>query len=647
MAAAADVTRVTGSKEKAAVAAVAGRGRVAHTSDTRTELAAMFPYAWHSLCHTVLRGVSKPYVAETPRGGKRDRKRRRRTAGNDIENAPGLCAWMSAVHRQWLRTQQLVQGSSLVRHGTLQAGDDGPSPPQEPSSAAAPLAIPAAGEGSPGDGWSLAQWTEFVDRLAAPLPVPLVVPSRSAAERGSAAPLLPECVTLSPGELFGKLVEHESGGGGHTAAAVTREACEKGGEQAAAAATAETAVPGQREEAESETVLRALGRRWLLPPRTRFLMAPLTRWSEVLLAAAAGGGDGSGGYRVITLDPPWSNKSAQRLSGQNSYPTASWDRLPSLPIQQLASPAGTLVAVWVTNKQKYWTWLVDVVFQAWGAEYITTWYWLKVTDSGVPVVPIDAKRERKPFEPLVIGCVHRGGGQGQQRCSRRRGGGGGGGGPWVPPSRPLSSPSLAAPPSQAQSVQSASSAEGGAPSTYYHLRDTMITTGTPGMTENCPMVSAMPIRMLLSRSRYATVDRAQRSCGGGGGVRLGPIPLQRVLVGTPMGHSMKPPLDWHLDECFTRCGQRQQGSPEGVASDGQQLITQAPVPAARVVVGEARGDRRCATAYSSPLGPSPALRLELFARGLRPGWTCVGNEVLAQQQIGGGQGLYCDSTTSK
>jgi hypothetical protein len=130
-------------------------------------------------------------------------------------------------------------------------------------------------------------------------------------------------------------------------------------------------------------------------------------------------------------------------------------------------------------------------------------------------------------------------------------------------------------------------------------------------------------------------------------VRLGPIPLQRVLVGTPMGHSMKPPLDWHLDECFTRCGQRQQGSPEGVASDGQQLITQAPVPAARVVVGEARGDRRCATAYSSPLGPSPALRLELFARGLRPGWTCVGNEVLAQQQIGGGQGLYCDSTTSK
>ena len=26
-------------------------------------------------------------------------------------------------------------------------------------------------------------------------------------------------------------------------------------------------------------------------------------------------------------------------------------------------------------------------------------------------------------------------------------------------------------------------------------------------------------------------------------------------------------------------------------------------------------------------------RLELFARGLRPGWTAVGNEVLAQQQL--------------
>jgi N6-adenosine-specific RNA methylase IME4 len=178
--------------------------------------------------------------------------------------------------------------------------------------------------------------------------------------------------------------------------------------------------------------LHALGRNWALPPRSRFVMADMRRWGAILLqelkdsdsgAAAdtatleppldlglrlppAGRDDGAArqaGYRVITLDPPWANKSADR---GKRYPTTDWDVLPELPLAQLAdSKAGCLVAVWVTNKHSYWEWLVNTVFPSWGAEYVTTWYWLKVCDDGAPVLPLDKHRERKPFEPLVIGVI--------------------------------------------------------------------------------------------------------------------------------------------------------------------------------------------------------------------------------------------------
>lgn len=343
---------------------------------------------------------------------------------------------------------------------------------------------------------------------------------------------------------------------------------------------------------EEETVLCALGRRWVLPPRTRFVLAPLEGWSQALLGEERC----TKGYRVITLDPPWSNKSAQRLSGHKHYATNSWSQLPSLPIQRLASPFGTLLAVWVTNKQRYWTWLVETVFKAWGAEYITTWYWLKVTDSGDPVLPIDAARERKPFEPLVIGRVYRGSASGQR--SRL---------PTPSHARTsATSPPGAAAPCQASSVQSVRCAEAGVPPTY---------------ARRSPQSSCLDdvAEAPTATTGTATTGETLRPAAATGSafVQLGPIPMQRVLVSVPMRHSMKPPIDWHLDQCFSRRAATETGG--------------CPKTADTAVTGD------------SVLGPEPEARLELFARGLRPGWTCVGNEVLAQQQICDGHGLYCSN----
>ena len=75
-----------------------------------------------------------------------------------------------------------------------------------------------------------------------------------------------------------------------------------------------------------------------LPPRCRWLMADAERWGQLLhakewdeqgaAAAEQRGETAHSGYRIITLDPPWANKSADR---GRRYPTTAWSALPSLP----------------------------------------------------------------------------------------------------------------------------------------------------------------------------------------------------------------------------------------------------------------------------------------------------------------------------
>ena len=265
-------------------------------------------------------------------------------------------------------------------------------------------------------------------------------------------------------------------------------------------------------DAACETSVSLLGRSWLMPARSRFVMADMERWSEALLR-----GRPKHGYDLIMADPPWANKSAQRGS---KYQTTAWSALPSLPVARLASPAGCLVAVWLTNKKSYWTWVKDTVFPAWGVRALTTWYWLKVTTRVEPVLPLCATRERKPYEPVLIGSFV------------------------MPPSgRPGS-----------RCVPPPDEAIWGIPPT----------TSDPSMQgESC--------------EEYASVTT---------GAGLAHVPLRRVLLSSPSGHSAKPALEDVLYGCFN------------LGNDARHTRT----------------------------------GLELFARSLRPNFTGIGNEPLQQQE---------------
>lgn len=513
--------------------------------DPRAALAEAYDH--HRLSEYALAGRSRPYFGgaasaasaaahEGPgtAGSTADgeaaapKRKRRRKTGPVVENTPGMCDWMVAAHAEWQRSGgagSWLSGSSSAADGGQQA------PTQQPSSATT-----ASSGGSGGDGsssterqWSLIRWAEFVQQLeqhasscdggAAAAGVQVASAGEALSSGGCAE------WSVEPAMLFNRLVAHHPDRDGR---------------------------------------LHALGRRWALPPRSRFVMADVRRWASILLNELADdadtglvadsaaveprldlwlrlpsvdGGDVAtrrGGYRVITLDPPWANKSADR---GKRYPTTAWELLPELPLAQLAdSTAGCLVAVWVTNKQSYWEWLVNTVFPSWGAEYVTTWYWLKVCDDGTPVLPLDKHRERKPFEPLVIAVI---------------------------------------PPSTAAPARSKGAGAARPP---------------PDMSGS--------IGDEAERSYWSAPWSVDSAAGG-----VQRIPLKQVFCSVPMAHSAKPPLDSLLDGCF------------------------------RQTVATELAD----TASGSDL-PKAEETLEMFARGVRPGWTCCGNEALAQQELPSGDG---------
>ncbi|KAI1386376.1 MT-A70-domain-containing protein [Hypoxylon trugodes] len=111
-------------------------------------------------------------------------------------------------------------------------------------------------------------------------------------------------------------------------------------------------------------------------------------------------------FDLIVLDPPWPSRSVKRK--RNSY-TIAYDMqdvrnlLNQIPVSSHLKSDG-LVAVWVTNKAAVADLLTSYcgIFSEWGLEFVGEWIWLKITNSGDPIMDIEAQW-RKPWERLLIG----------------------------------------------------------------------------------------------------------------------------------------------------------------------------------------------------------------------------------------------------
>jgi N6-adenosine-specific RNA methylase IME4 len=106
----------------------------------------------------------------------------------------------------------------------------------------------------------------------------------------------------------------------------------------------------------------------------------------------------NGKYDLIVIDPPWENRSAIR---GKKYAWLPVERMIDISLPRLAAK-GAIVAIWVTNKRKFATFIYQTLFPQWDVRYLTEWHWLKVTTGGDLIHEMDSVH-KKPYEVVVIG----------------------------------------------------------------------------------------------------------------------------------------------------------------------------------------------------------------------------------------------------
>ncbi|KAG7398368.1 Methyltransferase-like protein 4 [Phytophthora boehmeriae] len=107
---------------------------------------------------------------------------------------------------------------------------------------------------------------------------------------------------------------------------------------------------------------------------------------------------GLGRHKLIVMDPPWHNKSVSR---GKRYQTFDHTQLLEIDVPHIADLDDCILAVWVTNKPTYMTFLLEQALPAWGFTFHACWYWLKLAKSGDLVTPLDSTH-RLPVETMVV-----------------------------------------------------------------------------------------------------------------------------------------------------------------------------------------------------------------------------------------------------
>ncbi|KAJ1459890.1 MT-A70-domain-containing protein [Pelagophyceae sp. CCMP2097] len=140
-----------------------------------------------------------------------------------------------------------------------------------------------------------------------------------------------------------------------------------------------------------------------LAPQSTAFVADVARWGAAPSLKEK--------YDVVLADPPWPSRSAARRklykAGDGQPDDGAWrESLLAFDVPgRVDAGKGAIVAVWVTNDQKIEAWVRNVLFPTWNVEYVTTWYWIKVTAKGEPVLPLSKSAPRKSWEPLIVGVI--------------------------------------------------------------------------------------------------------------------------------------------------------------------------------------------------------------------------------------------------
>ncbi|XP_069885582.1 N(6)-adenine-specific methyltransferase METTL4 [Dipodomys merriami] len=139
-------------------------------------------------------------------------------------------------------------------------------------------------------------------------------------------------------------------------------------------------------------MITLMGQKYLLPPKSSFLLSDISCMQPLLNCRKT--------FDVIVIDPPWQNKSVKR---SNRYSYLSSLQIKQIPIPELAAP-NCLIVTWVTNRQKHLRFVKEELYPSWSVEMLAEWHWVKITNSGEFVFPLDSPH-KKPYEGLILGRV--------------------------------------------------------------------------------------------------------------------------------------------------------------------------------------------------------------------------------------------------
>ncbi|CAM0871716.1 unnamed protein product [Alopecurus aequalis] len=141
----------------------------------------------------------------------------------------------------------------------------------------------------------------------------------------------------------------------------------------------------ENDEAEGEFQSRL----YILPKGSCFLMTDLTHVRDLIPD------NSNKGYNLIVIDPPWENGCVRQKEAYLLY----------LPVQELAHPAGALLVLWVTNREKLRRFVTEELLPSWGVKDPTEFYWLKVKTDGSLIGDLDLFHHR-PYECLLLGYIN-------------------------------------------------------------------------------------------------------------------------------------------------------------------------------------------------------------------------------------------------
>nr|XP_014273442.1 methyltransferase-like protein 4 isoform X2 [Halyomorpha halys] len=142
-------------------------------------------------------------------------------------------------------------------------------------------------------------------------------------------------------------------------------------------------------------VVEINNRLYVMPPYSSFICCNLNDLNE-----------NDKKFDFILLDPPWWNKHVRRKKMNNcckGYEMMRDDDIANIPISSYLQDTG-LVGIWCTNGSSHIKAIKQSYFPQWGLEYVATWFWIKVTDSGEPVCSFTNSNGKRPYERIIFGA---------------------------------------------------------------------------------------------------------------------------------------------------------------------------------------------------------------------------------------------------